>query len=335
MRKILFLIFIITFISCGTNKKHNSNNERDKKVYADVISPKELKKNVYNLASDEFKGRKTGEKGQKNAAKYIADQYRELGISSPVGYDNYYQEIPQKFFNKESNSSSENVMAYIRGNEKPNELVIISAHYDHLGNKGDEIYYGADDNASGTSAVLAIAKAFQKAEKKGNGSKRSILFLHFTGEEEGLYGSKYYTAHPIFPLSNTVSNLNIDMVGRIDEKHVNNPEYIYLIGSDKLSSELHEISEEANNKYTGLELDYTFNDENDPNRYYYRSDHYNFAKNNIPVIFYFNGVHEDYHQPTDTPDKIDFEILTKRTQLIFYTAWEIANRNQRLIVDKE
>ncbi len=334
MNKILILFLAIALISCVSGKKTNVNNDETSFKYALEIDTSNLKEHLYILASDTLEGRRTGEKGQKIAAKYIAEQYRELGISPPVGYDNYYQEIPHKFIKQESNSSSENVIAYIRGNEKPDELLIISAHYDHLGNKGDEIYYGADDNASGTSAVLAIAKAFQKAELDGNGPKRSILFLHLTGEEEGLYGSKYYTVHPIFPLSNTVSNLNIDMVGRIDKKHKNNPNYVYLIGADKLSSDLHNLSEDVNNKYIGLKLDYTYNEESDPNRFYYRSDHYNFAKNKIPIIFYFNGVHEDYHKPTDTPDKINYEILAKRTKLIFYTAWEIANRENRLVVDK-
>jgi Zn-dependent M28 family amino/carboxypeptidase len=149
-----------------------------------------------------------------------------------------------------------------------------------------------------------------------------------------LFGSKYYTSHPIFPLNNTVVDLNIDMVGRIDKKHEGKPDYIYLIGSDKLSSELHNLSEEVNKKYTQLKLDYKYNDDNDPNRFYYRSDHYNFAKNNIPIIFYFNGIHDDYHKTTDTPDKINFDLLAKRAQLVFYTAWEIANRENRLVVDK-
>ncbi len=334
MNKILILFLAIALISCVSGKKTNVNNDETSFKYALEIDTSNLKEHLYILASDTLEGRRTGEKGQKIAAKYIADQYRELGISPPVGYDNYYQEIPHKFIKQESNSSSENVIAYIRGNEKPDELLIISAHYDHLGNKGDEIYYGADDNASGTSAVLTIAKAFQKEKLDGNGPKRSILFLHLTGEEEGLYGSKYYTVHPIFPLSNTICNLNIDMVGRIDKKHKNNPNYVYLIGADKLSSDLHKLSEDVNNKYIGLKLDYTYNEESDPNRFYYRSDHYNFAKNKIPIIFYFNGVHEDYHKPTDTPDKINYEILAKRTKLIFYTAWEIANRENRLVVDK-
>ena len=231
---------------------------------------------------------------------------------------------------------SENVAAVIKGSEKPNEYIVISAHLDHEGVKDGKVYNGADDDGSGTVAMLEIAEAFQNAAKNGQGPKRSILFLHVTGEEKGLLGSRYYTdKDPIFPLANTVADLNIDMIGRTDPKREKtNRNYLYLIGSDKLSTELHDISEEMNNKYCNIDLDYTFNDDNDPNRFYYRSDHYNFAKNNIPVIFYFNGTHDDYHQPSDTPDKIEYDLLENRTRLIFHTAWELANRENKIIVDK-
>jgi hypothetical protein len=231
--------------------------------------------------------------------------------------------------------SSENVAAIIKGSEKPDEYIILSAHLDHEGIKNGEIYNGADDDGSGTVALLEIAEAFKTAAKNGQGPKRSVVFLHVTGEEKGLLGSRYYTdVDPIFPLANTVVNLNIDMIGRVDPKHEDGDgNYLYLIGSDKLSTELHTISEEINNKYTQMEFDYTYNEDDDPNRFYYRSDHYNFAKNNIPVIFYFNGTHEDYHKPTDTPDKIRYDLLQNRTQLVFYTAWELANRDKRIEVD--
>jgi Zn-dependent M28 family amino/carboxypeptidase len=214
--------------------------------------------------------------------------------------------------------------------------VVISSHLDHIGVNADgAINNGADDDGSGTVAMLEIAEAFQMAADAGMGPKRSVVFLHVTGEEKGLLGSRYYTDfNPIFPLDNTVANLNIDMIGRTDPKRKGDRNYIYLIGSDKLSSELHELSETVNTKYTQLELDYTYNDENDPNRFYYRSDHYNFAKNNIPIIFYFNGTHADYHRPGDTPDKINYDLLRNRSQLIFYTAWDIANRDNRITVDK-
>lgn len=231
---------------------------------------------------------------------------------------------------------SENVVAFIRGSEYPDQYVVISSHLDHIGvtSKG-EINNGADDDGSGTVAVLEIAEAFKMAADEGMGPKRSVVFLHVTGEEKGLLGSRYYTdVDPVFPLNQTVANLNIDMIGRIDPKREGDRNYIYLIGSDKLSTELHELSETVNDKYTKIELDYTYNDENDPNRFYYRSDHYNFAKNNIPIIFYFNGTHADYHRPGDTPDKINYDLLKNRAQLVFHTAWEIANRDSRLTVDK-
>ncbi len=232
--------------------------------------------------------------------------------------------------------ASENVAAILKGSEKPDEYVVISSHLDHIGvTKDGEINNGADDDGSGTVALLEIAEAFKTAADAGNGPKRSIVFLHVTGEEKGLLGSRYYTdVDPIFPLSKTVANLNIDMIGRIDPKREGDRNYIYLIGSDKLSTDLHELSEEVNEKYTNIELDYTYNDENDPNRFYYRSDHYNFAKNNIPIIFYFNGTHDDYHRPGDTPDKINYDLLQNRTRLVFHTAWEVANRDQRIVVDK-
>ncbi|RYH71936.1 M28 family peptidase [Flavobacteriaceae bacterium 144Ye] len=230
---------------------------------------------------------------------------------------------------------SENVVAFIKGTEKPDEIVVISAHLDHEGVKDGKVYNGADDDGSGTVAILEIAEAFKTAVNDGYGPKRSILFLHVTGEEKGLLGSKYYTdSDPIFPLKNTVANLNIDMIGRVDEAHKDDRNYVYVIGSDMLSSELDSALQKANNNYTKMNLDYKYNNETDPNRFYYRSDHYNFAKNNIPVIFYYNGTHEDYHRPTDTPDKIEYDLLENRTRLVFYTAWEVANREQRLIVDK-
>lgn len=229
---------------------------------------------------------------------------------------------------------SENVLAYLEGTEKPEELVIITAHYDHLGKKGDQIFNGADDDGSGTVSVLEMAEAFALAKKDGYGPKRSMLFMTVSGEEKGLLGSKYYTDNPVFPLENTVANLNIDMIGRIDEHHAPDSNYVYIIGSDKLSTDLHTLSEQTNDTYTQIAFDYTYNDENDPNRFYYRSDHYNFAKNNIPVIFYFTGVHEDYHQPTDTIEKIMFHKMKNIAHLIFHTAWEIANREERLEVDK-
>ena len=335
MKKIITLLIIgFVLISCGSTKSNKLNDDAVKNKFASTIVRTDLETRLYILASDILAGRQTGEKGQKLAASYISDFYDHIELSVPEGNESYFQEIPKEFFNGASKESSENIVAFIEGSEIPEEVIVISAHYDHLGIKGDLIYFGADDNASGTSAVMEIAQAFQEAKKSGYGPRRSILFLNVTGEEQGLLGSKYYASHPIFPLSKTIVNLNIDMIGRIDEKNQDDPEYIYLIGSDRLSKELHKLSASTNKLYTGLNLDYTYNDVNDPSRYYERSDHYNFAKNNIPVIFYFDGMKVDYHKATDTPDKINYDLLVKRTKLIFYTAWEIANREDRITLDE-
>lgn len=232
-----------------------------------------------------------------------------------------------------------NVLGYLEGSEKPDELLIITGHFDHIGiNRKGEINNGADDDASGTSAVLELAEAFTLATEAGFRPKRSILFMTVSGEEKGLLGSDFYTENPAYPLENTIANLNIDMIGRVGKEYLSSPDssnYIYVIGADKLSSELHTINEQANDKYAQLKLDYKYNDENDPNRFYYRSDHYNFAKNGIPVVFYFNGTHKDYHRPGDDPDKIAYEKAAKVTRLVFATAWELANRESRIIVDRE
>jgi Zn-dependent M28 family amino/carboxypeptidase len=229
---------------------------------------------------------------------------------------------------------TENVAAFMEGSDKKDEILVISAHIDHIGiSDNGEINNGADDDGSGTVSLLEIAEAFSKAKAEGKGPRRSILFLNVTGEEKGLFGSEFYSENPLFPLENTIADLNIDMIGRVDQAHVNDPKYVYLIGSDKLSSKLHEISEEANKKYVNYKLDYTFNDPKDPNRFYYRSDHYNFAKMGVPVIFYFTGVHEDYHRPGDDVEKIMFDKQAPIVKLVFHTAWELANREERIKVD--
>ncbi len=228
---------------------------------------------------------------------------------------------------------ADNVLGYIEGTDLKDELIVVSAHYDHLGMDGNIVYNGADDDGSGTVAVLEIAEAMMQAKLNGEGPRRSILFMTFSGEEKGLFGSKSYTDDPVFPLENTIADLNIDMIGRVDDAHKNDSDYVYIIGSNFLSTELHSINEAAAKTYTNLELDYSYNNTSDPNRYYYRSDHYNFAKNNIPVIFYFNGSHDDYHKPTDDIEKINFDLLAERAKLVFHTLWILANQDARIKVD--
>lgn len=334
MKKVLLFSLALGMITC---KAQHPKSEEDASPsnYAETITAEELKAHLYIFAGDDFQGRETGEPGQKLAAEYLKKEYQRLNIPSPLGGDDYFQEIPSSVFARGNIKDSENVLAFIEGSVFPEEVVVISSHYDHIGmDEAGNIYNGADDDGSGTVAILEIAEAFKRAVDEGYSPKRTILFLNVSGEEKGLVGSKFYTDNPVFPLKQTVTNLNIDMIGRVGEGKEDSADYVYLIGSDKLSTELHELSESLNEQYLNLELDYTYNDENDPNRFYYRSDHYNFAKNDIPIIFYFNGVHEDYHRPTDTPDKINYELLAKRTKLVFYTAWEVANREERVKVDK-
>ena len=335
MRYILIFLFIPLISLSQDNLK-----------YANTININDLYDHINILASDSLEGRETGKPGQKMAAAYIANHFKEIGIP-PYKRKTYFQKFKVKskrhvckcddcdltFFKRVFKSNQiimgENVLGFIEGSDLKEELIIITAHYDHLGKHDSLIFNGADDDASGVAGAMEIAEAFMLAKKDGKGPRRSILIMPVSGEEKGLLGSKYYTDNPVYPLNNTIANLNIDMIGRLDDWH-STGNYVYLIGSDRLSYDLHNINEEVNNKYTKLDLDYKYNDEEDPNRYYYRSDHYNFAKNNIPVIFYFNGVHEDYHRPSDTIEKLDFSKIKTISKLVFLTAWELANREEKI-----
>lgn len=328
-------LFLLLPIGCASQKEKITNNTID---YFNTISSDSLKKHLTIIASDEMEGRETGSEGQKKAGRYLIEQYKKSGLSFPKGASSFYQTVPAAFLNAKYNQNlpdSENIWTFIEGSDKPNEIVVLSAHYDHVGMKNGKIYNGADDDGSGTVALLEIAKGFQKAKNAGHGPRRSVLILHVTGEEHGLHGSRYYSENPLFPLANTVADVNIDMIGRHDEFHTKNSDYIYLIGSDYLSTDLYNVCEDVNKKYCNLTLDYKYNDRADPNRFYYRSDHYNFAKNGIPSVFLFSGIHEDYHQPGDDVEKIEFDALTKRTKYAFAIVWEIANREKRLVVDKD
>ncbi len=248
---------------------------------------------------------------------------------------------------KETAQRGENVLGFLEGSDPKlkSEVLVITGHYDHIGlvqdpNAKDKVNNGADDDGSGTTGVLLLAEAFSKAKKAGKGPKRSILFMTVVGEEKGLFGSEWYSEHPIFPVENTIADLNTDMIGRIGEDYLGKPDsanYIYSVGSFKLSTELGKISEDiAKTYFDKMILDYKFDDPKDPQQIYFRSDHYNFAKLGIPVIFYYDGMLEqDYHQPGDEVSKINFPLLTKRAHLTYYTAWELANRATRPVVDKK
>ena len=339
MKKFNTLLLILA-LSVGCSQENASDK------YAETITSEELSDLIYEFSSDKFEGRNTGEPGQKLAVEFIRDFYKSNNIIKAENTEDYFQKFLVDFQSRQVTRpdninqdnidwvKTENVAAIIEGSTYPNEYIVLTAHLDHVGIENGEIFNGADDDGSGSMALLEIAEAFKLAELDGKRPKRSIVILHVSAEEKGLLGSKYYTDNPLYPLDETITNLNVDMIGRTDPtRNSNNDEYIYLIGTDRLSTMLHETSEKVNYKTVNLELDYRFNAWDDPNRFYERSDHWHFAKNNIPVIFYFSGTHEDYHQPTDTAEKIRYELLTKRTRLIFHTAWEIANMDEKIEVD--
>lgn len=245
----------------------------------------------------------------------------------------YIAELQLMVEKKTTTLETSNVIGVLPGTDKKDEYVFLTAHHDHLGMRNGQIYYGADDDGSGTVSVIQMAEAFAAAAKKGDRPRRSIAFMTVSGEEKGLWGSEYYSDHPIFPLDKTTVNLNIDMVGRVDTERqtADSLNYIYVIGHDKLSSDLAPINEGANNKSTKLTLDYKYDDPKDVNRIYYRSDHYTFARKGVPVLFFYDGMLKaDYHKVSDTVDKINFDLMQKRVQMIYYTAWEMANRDNML-----
>lgn len=237
-----------------------------------------------------------------------------------------------------------NVLAYVKGADPDlkDEVVVIMGHYDHVGvgapnEEGDYIYNGADDNGSGTAGLMSIANAFQEAAEDGYKPKRSILFLHVSAEESGLLGSRYYSDHPIIPIENTVAALNTDMISRSDPEHIEEgvTDYVYLIGGEIISSQLDSLVQDANQHEINLTLDRKYNDLNDPNQFYRRSDHWNFGRLRIPFVFFFTGVHEDYHEPNDEIDGVDFDKYPRVARLIYKTAVNVANFEGRPEVDNE
>ncbi len=320
----------VIFIDPNYSKNLRANRSKfGRNITGDLENHDTIVTNLYISQETAFKYFRE-KNDTKTLEKHIADngKTKRLKLSVPVKL------VLHKYFRQ---LKSQNILGLVEGSDSvlKNEYVIISAHYDHLGKQGDKIYHGADDNGSGTTGVLCLAQALMDAKRAGKNPKRSILLMLMSGEEKGLLGSKYYTTYPILPLDKTVADINIDMIGRIDDIYKTDPNYIYVIGSDKISKDLDTIVRDVNDKFTHLKLDYTHNDENDPNRYYYRSDHYNFAVHGIPVVFYFNGTHADYHQPTDTYDKINFERLITVAKLAYHTAWSVADKPERLRITKK
>ncbi len=242
---------------------------------------------------------------------------------------------------------TQNVVAVWEGRDPvlKNEMVAVGAHYDHVGTNPnapgeDKIWNGADDDGSGTVAVLSIAEALAKAKTR---PKRSILFVWHAGEEKGLWGSEYFNKFPTVDITKVVAQLNIDMIGRSKKAGDSNPKNkelsgeneIYVIGSEMMSSTLGAVTKQVNSGFLNLTYNYKYDDPKDPNRFFFRSDHFHYAVKGIPIAFWFDGVHEDYHQPGDHPYKIDYEKMEKVTRTIFLTMWEVSDLKQRPKVDRQ
>lgn len=268
------------------------------------------------------------------AAAILRDDYAKAKSQS-LASGIYNRDVMVHFNKQQETIQASNVLAIVEGTDKKDEWVVITAHYDHVGIINGKLHPGADDDGSGTVGVLELAEAFAKAKAEGKGPRRSILFMTVSGEEKGLWGSDYYSRYPTYPLEKTTLNLNIDMIGRKDDnlKSIDTNNHVYVIGDDKLSSDLKPMLDSINQTYIKIITDRKYNDPKDPQRLYYRSDHYNFAKKGVPIIFFFDGIHKDYHKPSDTPDKINYDLHEKRTRLVFYLAWEAANRNQMMVRD--
>ena len=324
------------------------------------VSSALLRKHVFMLASDSLGGRETGTAEQLKATFYCTSLFRKSHLGTVFQIDSTHRSFRQQysftasevanFGSVRSYSSTpytykryeltdtpltakdsshvlfgDNVAGVLIGTDLKQEVVVVSAHYDHLGRTKGRIFHGADDNASGTATVLSLAAVFDSLAQQGIKPRRSILFVLFSGEEEGLLGSRYFVQHSPVPLNQLVCDLNVDMVGRVDDAHRKKPNYCYLI-TGKQGIELQQTAEIANKQSVNLAINQGgYDTQNDPNQYFLRSDHVNFAKYGIPALFFTNGEHPDYHQPSDTADKIVFDVLQKRATLVFQTAWSVAN----------
>lgn len=322
MKRILFFYFGILCLSI--NAQSNKTN----------INASQLEEHLSVLAHDSMEGRETGTIGLEKAARYLIGQYKKIGLKpiSPNGSFRQWYKLPYKEDGMTSDKAS-NIIGMIEGETKPQEYVVISAHYDHIGKTATDVYNGADDDGSGTAALLTIAAHLMEEKKQGRGLARSVVFMAFSGEEKGLWGSEFFSDNPTFSLKRTSADINIDMIGRIDTER-NKPDtlnYVYVVGHNKLSSDLHPLLDQTNALGHQLVLDYKFDSPFDLERIYYRSDHYNFARKGVPVLFFYDGMLlGDYHQLTDEIEKITWGLYKKRVDFITDLLKNFANRDEML-----
>ncbi|SMO46478.1 M28 family peptidase [Fodinibius sediminis] len=295
----------------------------------------------YSLVSPEMAKRLLGLEAEETLAGYRQKLVSNIAEFKPRPLEFLLSQIP---YQTRLSLETENVLALVEGADPQlkDEVVVVTSHYDHVGigqpdSTGDRIYNGADDDGSGTIGTLALANAFRTAAEDGVRPKRSIMFLNVTGEEKGLLGSRYYSDHPTWPIEKTVANLNTDMIGRIDAEHEAEgvEDYVYIIGGELISSGLDSLIEAANRQSGQIILDKKYNDLNDPNQFYRRSDHWNFGRLGVPFAFFFTGVHEDYHRPSDEVHKIRFEKMAKIVRTMYASAVLIANAAEAPAVDNQ
>ena len=282
--------------------------------------------------------------GEKFDASALVSK-NEAGETLPAFELNPSKNVNVTIAIKPERPTTQNVVAVWEGGDPvlKNEYVAVGAHYDHVGicapGQSDQICNGADDDGSGTTALLGMAEAISHARQR---PRRSVLFVWHCGEEKGLWGSRYFTDYPTIPLEKVVTQLNIDMIGRSKKdgdtnarnKDLTGPNAIYVIGSTMMSTELGNLAQQVNKSFLNLTYDTKYDDPADPNRFFFRSDHYNYARKGIPIIFFFDGVHEDYHRPGDEPQKIDYDKMERVARTVYMTLWAVANLPARPKVDK-
>jgi Zn-dependent M28 family amino/carboxypeptidase len=300
------------------------NHISDAEKYAAIINKKDLEDIVTTLCMPEFEGRRFGSAGNKKAAEYIVSELNKRNVPKSDG--NRYEQ-----FFKDDDKYGANIIGIVEGSVYPDESVIISCHYDGLGIVDNNLFPSADDNASGVAALIKIAEAFSAAARDGIRPKRSVIFVAFDAGKSDMHGSKIYLNHPVKPIRKAKILLNMDMLGRDDcGLRKNETNYVFLLTNNQFSSASRQIVDSINTAYTRLNLEYDFYKNNQVWILFYpTSDHIVFSYL-LPLIFYTGGINADIHATTDVADKISYPTLRRRTQLIFYTAWDYANRDESL-----
>ncbi len=315
MKQRIFLISILIFISF----LDLTAQEAQLANYASSILQRDLQCYVDVLASDSLQGRESGMPGGWMAGDYIAACFREYGLHAPFE-GSYFQEF-------DTTLQARNVIGVIRGTDEGQEAVVVGAHYDHHGMHNYTVYNGADDNASGVAALLGTAKALSAMQRNGYSPKRTIIFIAYDAKERSMAGSEWYVKHPVAPLKNTMACINMDMLGRIDAPPAEDTSYVLVVGADKHKADLRQVVDYENRgRNVRLDIDYSFYGSTAFSEMFYQmSDQYSFGKHKIPVLYFTSGMHDDLWKSGDDAHRLSYPVLQKRTQLIFYVLWNVAN----------